>query len=101
VAKDAIPETHDALKLATAQLKYAESQREMDARSGIYVLLYIYLIVLIGYSIFVVTAICLTAEQVWTIPWHTLTAMGGGNFGLGASGYFFRSPMNHLFRRRS
>lgn len=97
VAKPLVPNTPDALKLAHAQLKWVDVQQDITARARIYPLLYAYLIVLIGYSVFLVVAIGLTAGGKWAIPWATLTGMGAGNFGLGASSYFFRSPMNHLF----
>ena len=97
MAKLSLPDTPDALKLATAQLKFVDAQQDVDARARIYPLLYIYLLVLIAYSVFLIVAIGLTAGGMWAIPWSTLTGMGAGNFGLGASSYFFRSPMNHLF----
>jgi hypothetical protein len=93
------PRTPDRLKLANAQLRFVDTQQDITARARIYPLLYIYLLVLIGYSVFLIVAIGLTAGGVWAIPWRTLTGMGAGNFGLGASSYFFRSPMNHLFPR--
>jgi hypothetical protein len=99
VAKGPLPDTPDALKLANAQLKFVDTQQDIDARGRIYLLLYLYLLVLIAYSAFLIVAIGLTASGIWAVPWRTLTGMGAGNFGLGASSYFFRSPMNHLFPR--
>jgi hypothetical protein len=92
-----LPDTIDALKLAKQQLRWVDEHQDIVARSYIYLLLYVYLIVLVAYSVFLVVAIGLTAARIWTIPWSTLTSMGAGNFGLGASSYFFRAPMNHLF----
>jgi hypothetical protein len=96
VAKS-LPDTPDALKLAHQQLKYADARREVGARAWIYPLLVAYLAILVSYSVFLIVALGLTASAVWNIPWTTLTAMFAGNCGLGASSYFFRSPMNQLF----
>jgi hypothetical protein len=97
VAKLSLPSTSDGLKLANKQLRFIDDQQRVTARKWIYPILILYLIVLVAYSVFLIVAIGLTASSRWSIPWPTLTTMGAGEFGLGASSYFFRIPLNHLF----
>jgi len=93
----AVPNTPDALKLANAKLRFVERQDEIDARRSIYPLLYAYMVVLIGLTIFIIVAVALTASGVWSIPWPTLAGLGVGEGGLGSIAFFFKAPLNRLF----
>ena len=71
--------------------------RDSWARRGVYVVVILYLWVLVVYSIFLIVAIGLTADDIWHIPWHTLTAMVAGELVLGLGCFLFRSPIRQLF----